>query len=59
MDLVFLIGSAVMIVAFVVVWFLPHVELRTGSSYESRGKQDADDAATLATAGDAIPSLSH
>ena len=59
MDLVFLIGSAVMIIAFVVVWFLPHVELRTGSSYESRGRQDADDAATLATAGDAVPSLSQ
>ena len=59
MDLVFLIGSAVMIIAFVVVWFLPHVELRTGSSYESRGRQDANDAATLATAGDAVPSLSQ
>ncbi|MDQ1536908.1 MAG: hypothetical protein QOE58_1301 [Actinomycetota bacterium] len=46
MDLVFLIGSAVMIVAFVVVWFLPHVELRSSSSYQSRGEQDAVDAAT-------------
>jgi EmrB/QacA subfamily drug resistance transporter len=43
MDLVFLIGSAVMVIAFIVVWFLPHVELRSGSSYESRGKQDAAD----------------
>ena len=59
MDLVFLIGSAVMIIAFVVVWFLPHVELRTGSSYESRGRQDANDAATLATAGGAVPSLAQ
>jgi EmrB/QacA subfamily drug resistance transporter len=59
MDLVFLIGSAVMIIAFVVVWFLPHVELRTGSSYESRGRQDVDDAATLATAGGAVPSLAQ
>ena len=47
MDLVFLIGSAVMIIAFVVVWFLPHVELRRGSSYESRGKQDAADAVAI------------
>ena len=45
MDLVFLIGSAVMVIAFVVVWFLPHVELRSGSAYESRGKLDAADAA--------------
>jgi cytoskeletal protein RodZ len=46
MDLVFLIGSAVMVIAFIVVWFLPHVELRSGSSYESRGRQDAADAET-------------
>jgi len=45
MDLVFLIGSAVMVIAFVVVWFLPHVELRSGSSYESRSNQDAANAA--------------
>jgi MFS family permease len=46
MDLVFLIGSVVMVIAFLVVWFLPHVELRSGSSYESRGNQDAADAET-------------
>jgi len=50
MDLVFLIGSAVMVIAFIVVWFLPHVELRSGSSYESRGQQDAADAAIAADA---------
>src|SRR5664280_2927306 len=59
MDLVFLIGAAVMVIAFVVVWFLPHVELRSGSSYESRGKQDAADAATIAEEDDALPSFSH
>jgi MFS family permease len=64
MDLVFLIGSAVMVIAFVVVWFLPHVELRSGSSYESRGKQDAADAETNeananAEQDDALPSLTH
>src|SRR5664279_960189 len=59
MDLVFLIGSAVMVIAFVVVWFLPHVELRSGSSYESRGKQDAAEAETTAKQDDALPSLSH
>ena len=45
MDLVFLIGSSVMVIAFVVVWFLPHVELRSGSAYDSRGTSDAADAA--------------
>jgi hypothetical protein len=67
MDLVFLIGSGVMIIAFIVVWFLPHVELRSGSAYDSRGKQDAADAADAAAAAgdkdaeaeDGLPSLSH
>ncbi|MEP7036145.1 MAG: MFS transporter, partial [Actinomycetota bacterium] len=45
MDLVFLLGSGVMVIAFIVVWFLPHVELRSGSAYESRGKSDAAAAA--------------
>jgi len=58
MDLVFLIGSAVMVIAFVVVWFLPHVELRSGSSYEHRGEQDAADAALTSQGADASPSLS-
>jgi EmrB/QacA subfamily drug resistance transporter len=48
MDLVFLIASGVMVIAFVVVWFLPHVELRSGSAYQSRGEQDAADAALAA-----------
>jgi hypothetical protein len=59
MDLVFLIGSAVMVVAFVVVWFLPHVELRSGSSYEHRGNQDAADAAETAREDIAPPSPSR
>jgi EmrB/QacA subfamily drug resistance transporter len=48
MDLVFLIGSGVMVIAFIVVWFLPHVELRSSSAYQSRGEQDAADAAVAA-----------
>ena len=40
-DLVFLIGSGVMVVAFVVLWFLPNVELRSGSSYAERGRADS------------------
>ena len=59
MDLVFLIGSAVMVLAFIVVWFLPHVELRSGSAYESRGKSDAADALVAAEAEAAPPGLSH
>ncbi|HVI36372.1 MAG TPA: MDR family MFS transporter, partial [Gaiellales bacterium] len=54
-DLVFLIGSAVMVVAFVVLWFLPNVELRSGSSYAERGRADADDA----TAAAAPPAVAH
>ena len=59
MDLVFLIGSAVMVIAFLVVWFLPHVELRSGSAYESRGKSDAADAAEAAADAEVAPGLSH
>ncbi|HET7475165.1 MAG TPA: MDR family MFS transporter [Dermatophilaceae bacterium] len=40
MDNVFLIGSFVMVAAFFVLLFLPHVELRSGSSYTER-QQDA------------------
>jgi len=59
MDLVFLIGSAVMVVAFIVVWFLPHVELRSGSAYQSRGEQDAADAALAAETEVAGPGRQH
>jgi EmrB/QacA subfamily drug resistance transporter len=59
MDLVFLIGSAVMIIAFIVVWFLPHVELRSGSAYDSRGKSDAADAVVAAEAEVAPPGLAR
>jgi hypothetical protein len=51
MDLVFLVASGVMVIAFIVVWFLPHVELRSGSAYQSRGEQDAADAALAAQTG--------
>jgi len=40
------------------VWFLPHVELRSGSAYESRGKSDAADAAVAAEP-EVAPGLSH
>jgi hypothetical protein len=35
-----MIGSSVMVIVFVVVlWFLPHVALRSGSAHESRGNR--------------------
>ena len=40
MDTVFLVGSAVMVVGFLVMLFLPHVELRKGSSYDDRAKTE-------------------
>jgi EmrB/QacA subfamily drug resistance transporter len=36
MDTVFLVGAAVMVVGFLVMLLLPHVELRTGSAYSER-----------------------
>ena len=54
MDLVFLVGSAVMVVGFLVLLFLPHVELRSGSAYAERGQADADAAEAAAAAPPAI-----
>ncbi len=42
MDTVFLVGSAVMVVGFLVMLLLPHVELRSGSSYDDRAKAESD-----------------
>jgi Major Facilitator Superfamily len=44
MSLVFLVGAAVMVVGFLVLLRLPHVELRSGSAYSERGKADQVDA---------------
>ncbi|NNM47343.1 MDR family MFS transporter [Knoellia koreensis] len=41
MDLVFLVGSGVMVVGFLVMLLLPHVELRGGSAYSERGTAEA------------------
>ena len=46
MDHVFLVGSAVMVVGFVIMWFLPEVELRKGSAYQERNEADAENAAS-------------
>ena len=45
MDLVFLVGSGVMVVGFLVMLLLPHVELRGGSAYSERGTANAEAAA--------------
>ncbi len=49
MDIVFLVGSAVMVVGFLVMLLLPQVELRKGSAYDERNKA-AQDAAQDAAA---------
>jgi hypothetical protein len=48
MDLVFIVGSAVMVVGFLVMLLLPHVELRGGSAYSERGAADRADAKAAA-----------
>ncbi|KRE42617.1 MDR family MFS transporter [Knoellia sp. Soil729] len=42
MDHVFLVGAAVMVIGFVVMWFLPEVELRKGSAYQERADAEAE-----------------
>jgi hypothetical protein len=44
MDLVFLVGAGVMVIGFLVMLMLPHVELRGGSAYSERGASDKADA---------------
>jgi hypothetical protein len=44
MDTVFLVGAAVMVLGFLVMLLLPHVELRGGSAYSERGAADKADA---------------
>jgi cyanate permease len=53
MDLVFLVGAAVMVFGFITLLFLPHVELRSGSAYSERGASDAADAKAAADAAEA------
>jgi EmrB/QacA subfamily drug resistance transporter len=50
MDTVFLAGGAVMVIGFLVMLFLPHVELRGGSAYSERGAADKADAQAAAAA---------
>jgi hypothetical protein len=48
MDLVFICGAGVMVVGFLVMLLLPHVELRGGSAYSERGAADRADAKAAA-----------
>lgn len=50
MDTVFLAGGAVMVIGFLVMLLLPHVELRGGSAYSERGAADKADAEAAAAA---------
>jgi hypothetical protein len=58
MDLVFLVGAGVMVIGLIVMLFLPHVELRSGSAYAERGKTDAANAEAAAAAA-APPAIGH
>ena len=49
MDHVFLVGAAVMVLGFVIIWFLPEVELRKASAYQERNEADADAEAATAS----------
>ncbi|GAB3440272.1 MDR family MFS transporter [Phycicoccus ginsengisoli] len=62
MDMVFLVGSGVMVVGFLVMLFLPHVELRGGSAYSERGASDKADAERAAAGHEATvapPAMGH
>jgi EmrB/QacA subfamily drug resistance transporter len=49
-DLVFLTAAGVLLLAFVIVFFLPEEKLRTMSGIQARQQQEADDAASAAEA---------
>ena len=55
MDSVFLVGACVVVVAVVVLAFLPHVELRDSSPLEQQQADDNKAAAKAATAAEAAP----
>jgi EmrB/QacA subfamily drug resistance transporter len=42
MDVVFLVGAAVMVFGFLIMLMLPHVELRSGSAYSERNAAQGD-----------------
>jgi len=52
-DAVFFVGAFILLVAFLVSWFLPHVELKSGSAYSERNSEDAGAPATDGVPADA------
>jgi len=50
MQSVFYVATFILIAAFAVSWFLPHVELLSGSAYSERGAQDAPGAGNASDA---------
>ena len=46
MDVVFLVGACVMVFGFLIMLFLPHVELRKSSSYGQRAEGEAAEGAS-------------
>ena len=55
MDTVFLVGGGVMVIGFLVMLFLPNVELRSGSAYSERGAAEKADEQAAA----APPAVGH
>jgi predicted MFS family arabinose efflux permease len=55
-DLVFLSAAGVLLLAFVIVFFLPEEKLRTMSGIQARQQQEADDAAEAAEAAESAES---
>jgi EmrB/QacA subfamily drug resistance transporter len=54
MDLVFLVGACVMVVGFLVMFMLPHVELRKSSAYGERSAGATPDAGAETEAAPAV-----
>jgi len=54
-DLVFLSAAGVLLLAFVIVFFLPEEKLRTMSGIQARQQQEAQEAADAAQAAGALP----
>ena len=54
MDLVFLTGAVVMVFGFVIMLFLPNVELRKSSAYGQRASDEAE-----AEAANEVPAIAH
>jgi len=42
MSMVFIVAAGILLLAFAISWFLPHVELRSGSAYNERGQEEKD-----------------